>query len=178
MDFLTPARFTVMVFDTAAVATGLIGVVIGAVLSAGFAFALYEKQRKDSKSDEQIHAERSGLLAEQNVVEEHYKCAYSAKTWLSNLPTWVNAPDTPARQDVIREEAMKRINDCHLAWDLGHMRVDSAEVRSAMDGLDVELMVALNSVVGGNLSPALSALTESLKALRDVANRRLDTRWH
>jgi hypothetical protein len=154
----------------------LIGVVVGALATGGVTYTFYRKRRADSRRDEQRRAKESGLQAQQQVARELFKCAYSAKTWLSGLPSWVNAPDTPAQRDEIREEAMRRRNECHDVWDFSHTKVDSAEVQSAMGRLDLELQAVLETVVQGDVSPDLSAFTQSLKALQDVANRRLDAR--
>src|SRR5262245_7470604 len=54
--------------------------------------------------------------------------------------------------------------------------MDSTEVQGAMSALDQQLGRVLGSVVGGNVTPDLTQLNESLKTFNEVVNRRLNTR--
>jgi hypothetical protein len=154
----------------------VVGGIVGAVVASVGAYLLYYKQRADSRRDAEQRAKESGLQSQQEAARKQLQCAYSAKTWLSNLPSSANASAAPERQGEIKDEAMRRMNKCHEVWDFEHIKVDSEDVKSVMWRLDEQLSAVLREVVGGNPSPKLSALNESLKALKDTANRRLDAR--
>jgi hypothetical protein len=153
-----------------------VGAGIGAVTATVGAYAVYVKQRADSRRDEQRRRTESGLEAQQQLTRQLFECAYSAKTWLRSLPAWTSAPDTPARLGEIRKEAMTRMNQFHVLWDSSSPKLDSADVQTAMYRLDEQLSDVLGAVIQGDLSPDLSAFEHRLNALKDVANQRLEAR--
>jgi hypothetical protein len=160
---------------------GLITAVVGALVAAaaggliGYASARAQTRRIQRES---------GLKAQQQAVQDYFHGVYGTEKhgvyenekWLRTLSERIELSDPTLERAKLRDEAIKRLDDLYALGDDRAQKIDSVEVRAAIDNVNKLSLGLRHEVLTGNLSPNLDDFTKARRALAEVANKRVNAK--
>jgi hypothetical protein len=153
----------------------VVGAVVGAVVTGGLAAAGYfYKRRQDQRA--------AVAKEERDRVEAFYKTAYELQNSLRKVAKIIKSR---AASDITDQDRKTHLDDLiNKAWAVRNFwdpvtgSVDSSELRGALDGVNGTVQSDIIPPLSeGNLTPDLASLGHSLEKYREVANRRIGTRF-